>query len=213
MKAADDAFETLKNRLPTDQERQHLMRERDALGVKDNDALWRLLVVLGHYETSYAEIPTRIAQLTSEVRANISAAAEAELKAATARTRAELAKSNAKTALDIASRKASANRLQWIASSAFVLGTIFVSIGTWSYRAGNKRGDGPGKVERSHRTDEDEFYRRFTFSGPAEPRSLLRDWEREYNHRRPHLALKGRTPAEALCELGNRPQPSVQVSA
>lgn len=45
-----------------------------------------------------------------------------------------------------------------------------------------------GKVERSHRTDEDEFYRRFTFSSPSQLRELLRGWEREYNERRPHLA-------------------------
>lgn len=70
-----------------------------------------------------------------------------------------------------------------------------------------------GKVERSHRTDGDEFYRRFTFSGPTELRSLLRDWEREYNHRRPHLALRGKTPAEALCELRIKAQTPARVSA
>ncbi len=26
-------------------------------------------------------------------------------------------------------------------------------------------------------------------------------WEHEYNHRRPHLALAGKTPAERVCEL------------
>jgi hypothetical protein len=29
----------------------------------------------------------------------------------------------------------------------------------------------------------------------------LRQWEIEYNHRRPHLALGERTSAERLCEL------------
>jgi hypothetical protein len=142
--AADEAFATLKNRQPTDKERQNLMRERDALGVKDNDALWRLLVVLGHYETLYAEIPTRIAKVASDVTANVKAAAEAELKAAAARTRAELAKSVAETALEIANRRASVNHLQWITSCAFVLGVMFLSIGTWSYLAGTKRGDASG---------------------------------------------------------------------
>lgn len=50
--------------------------------------------------------------------------AEAELKAAAARTRAELAKSVAQTALDIADRRAGVNRMQWIASCAFVLGVF-----------------------------------------------------------------------------------------
>jgi len=58
-----------------------------------------------------------------------------------------------------------------------------------------------GKVERSHRTDEDEFYRRTVFRNPGELSQQLRRWEHEYNHRRPHLALRGSTPAERLCEL------------
>ena len=144
MSAADEAFATVKNRQPTDKERQHLMRERDALGVKDNDALWRLLVVLGHYETLYAEIPTRIAKVASDVTANVKAAAEAELKTAAARTRAELAKSVAQTALDIADRRASVNRLQWIASCTVVLCVTFLSIGTASYRTGLSSGDASG---------------------------------------------------------------------
>lgn len=58
-----------------------------------------------------------------------------------------------------------------------------------------------GKVERSHRTDQEEFYRRVTFRSPQELRRMLQEWEHEYNHRRPHLALGGKTPAERLCEL------------
>ena len=58
-----------------------------------------------------------------------------------------------------------------------------------------------GKVERSHRTDEEEFYRRMTFRTAAELSARLPRWEHEYNHRRAHLALAGKTPAERFCEL------------
>jgi transposase InsO family protein len=58
-----------------------------------------------------------------------------------------------------------------------------------------------GKVERSHRTDADEFYRRALFKSPEDLAKQLARWEHEYNHRRLHLALGGRTPAERLCEL------------
>jgi transposase InsO family protein len=64
-----------------------------------------------------------------------------------------------------------------------------------------------GKVERSHRTDEDEVYRRTTFRTAAELAAKLRRWEHEYNHRRLHLALAGQTPAERLCELRIRREP------
>jgi transposase InsO family protein len=57
-----------------------------------------------------------------------------------------------------------------------------------------------GKVERSHRTDEEEFYRRTSFRTVAELTAKLRDWEHEYNHRRPHLALAGKPSGCASCE-------------
>ena len=69
-----------------------------------------------------------------------------------------------------------------------------------------------GKVERSHRTDEDEFYRRAQIHGATDLARKLQAWEREYNHRRPHLALNGATPAERLCELKITPRP-VQMTA
>lgn len=51
-----------------------------------------------------------------------------------------------------------------------------------------------GKVERRHRTDEEEFYRRVTFRTRRELVHKLRAWEHEYNHRRLHLALGGKNP-------------------
>jgi transposase InsO family protein len=58
-----------------------------------------------------------------------------------------------------------------------------------------------GKVERSHRTDNEEFWRRgappdFTTALPA-----LQAWEHRYNFDRFSVALKGETPAEKLQRL------------
>jgi transposase InsO family protein len=57
-----------------------------------------------------------------------------------------------------------------------------------------------GKVERSHRTNEEEFYRANRFVSIVHCIRLLRDWEREYNTQRPHMAFKGKTPQEYLKE-------------
>jgi transposase InsO family protein len=70
-----------------------------------------------------------------------------------------------------------------------------------------------GKVQRSHRTDEDKSYRRFTFGAAAELRAALRDWEREYHQHRLHMALKGKISTECLLELRGRPHGSVGLSA
>jgi len=55
-----------------------------------------------------------------------------------------------------------------------------------------------GKVERSHRSDEQEFYQLLTYKGDVDLEAKLDEWERFYNFARPHGAFNGRTPYEAL---------------
>ena len=55
-----------------------------------------------------------------------------------------------------------------------------------------------GKVERSHRTDEEEFYRQHQFQDEQELKTRLEAWEREYNFERPHMGLGGIPPAQRM---------------
>ena len=57
-----------------------------------------------------------------------------------------------------------------------------------------------GKVERSHRTDKDEFYQLLTYKDDVDLEEKLAVWERFYNNDRPHGAHKGKTPYEVLRE-------------
>ena len=58
-----------------------------------------------------------------------------------------------------------------------------------------------GKVERSHRIDQEEFWGRERFADFEAAAVGLRAWETRYNHERFSLALQGRTPAEKLATL------------
>ena len=55
-----------------------------------------------------------------------------------------------------------------------------------------------GKVERSHRTDQEEFYQILSYKGDVDLEKKLARWERYYNLDRPHGAHNGRSPYEAL---------------
>lgn len=59
-----------------------------------------------------------------------------------------------------------------------------------------------GKVERSHRVDDEEFYQLLDRDGLTDDIHLfnhkLREWEDYYNYHRPHGALAGQTPYERL---------------
>ena len=58
-----------------------------------------------------------------------------------------------------------------------------------------------GKVERSHRSDEQEFYPRLSYKGDVDLGAKLADeWEWFYNLARPHGAHNAKTPYEALRE-------------
>jgi transposase InsO family protein len=59
-----------------------------------------------------------------------------------------------------------------------------------------------GKVERSHRVDDEEFYQLLDQGGISDDIHLfnekLREWEDYYNYHRPHGGLGGQTPYERL---------------
>jgi transposase InsO family protein len=58
-----------------------------------------------------------------------------------------------------------------------------------------------GKVERSHRTDQTEFYQLLTYTDDIDLNAKLKAWEDFYNYDRPHLSLKGKTPYEVMKSL------------
>ena len=57
-----------------------------------------------------------------------------------------------------------------------------------------------GKVERSHRSDGQEFYQLLSYKVDVDLEAKLTEWERFYNFARPHGAVNGKTPYEALRE-------------
>lgn len=55
-----------------------------------------------------------------------------------------------------------------------------------------------GKVERSHRSDQQEFYQLLSYKGDVDLEGKLAEWEAFYNFSRPHAVHQGKTPYEAL---------------
>ena len=55
-----------------------------------------------------------------------------------------------------------------------------------------------GKVERSHRIDDDEFYTGRSFTNRTSRNRAFRAWITYYNHQRPHGSLNWRPPAQHL---------------
>ena len=73
-----------------------------------------------------------------------------------------------------------------------------------------RRPEQNGKVERSHRVDQEEFWSQHDFATRSEADVPLADWERRYNHERFSVALQGRTPVEQLQAKQAAQHPNVQ---
>ena len=56
------------------------------------------------------------------------------------------------------------------------------------------------KVERSQRSDGQEFYQLLDYKDDVDLKAKLNEWERFYNCHRPHGAFNGKTHYEALRE-------------
>ena len=54
-----------------------------------------------------------------------------------------------------------------------------------------------GKVERSHRTDQEEFYQLLSSMDDVDLNEKLTKWEQFNNFNRTHGAFNGNTPSEA----------------
>jgi hypothetical protein len=147
VKTLEDSFTTLLGRQPGDAEKQALFRARDAFQIKNNDALWLLLAILGHYETLYSKIPALIAESAARVTEKTRTAAEAEFRSAGARVRSELAQSVAKAAREIADRAANTRRSQWIAACLAIAASAFIVVGGWAFGTGRRSGFDAGRAE------------------------------------------------------------------
>ena len=51
-----------------------------------------------------------------------------------------------------------------------------------------------GEAERSHGTEQLEFYQLLTYTDDVDLNEKLEEWENFYNYLRPHRSLKGKTP-------------------
>ncbi|UUZ54064.1 hypothetical protein LP419_37440 [Massilia sp. H-1] len=105
MANVEKAFARLIGRQPSEAEVKRLYHVRDALGLKENDALWLVLIALESYDAMYRKYPQMIAEhMQCSVEAQRSAiAAMADLE--TRRALASLSDAVSRTSETVASSR------------------------------------------------------------------------------------------------------------
>ena len=97
-----ETFAKIVGRHASDEERQRLYRLRDALGLRDNDAFWSIVMALEYYDSFFRRYPAELAEYTErcieDARGAFAAAAERE----TAHVQRTLSEKVAETSVAIA---------------------------------------------------------------------------------------------------------------
>ena len=132
------SFEKLLKRQPTDAEVHRLYQVRDALELKNNDALWLVLMALQHYETSYQEMPAAIEAAAASVMTKVKSTADTTMKASAESFKADMARAVLSVARDVARDTSRKQMWQWAGGA---VGVAFLTLGLMGWGAFTKGTD------------------------------------------------------------------------
>ena len=145
--ASDDLYSVFLADL-TETERERVRSYADKFGIEPTDAVWALMIVLGHYSDLYEAVPEKINITVHGILEKIRSVAAAEAESSRVRLQASLTDAVVGAAESVATRKGLRDLLKWsaIVSAAglFILGGVFVS-GYWlGFDHGRARGFNAG---------------------------------------------------------------------
>ncbi len=144
---SDDVYSVLLADL-SEKERDRVRRYADNFGIDPTDAVWALMIVLGHYSELYEAVPKKINLTVQAILEKTRSAAAAEAESSRVRLQASLTDAVVGAAESVAARKGLSELLKWssIASAAGVLllAGVFVC-GYWlGFDHGRARGFNAG---------------------------------------------------------------------
>lgn len=144
MSDLDHSFEKLLGRQPSDADRQQLYKVRDALGLKNNDALWLVLMALQHYQGQYEKFPQAIAQAAKDTLVSFKVTADATVKASAEAAKADLAQAVAAAAHEVAHNTSAKQMWQWAGGSIAVAFLCVGLFGWYMHSSGHDSGYNSG---------------------------------------------------------------------
>lgn len=129
-------FDRLLNRAPTDHEKRVLLQLQKELGISDEDGLWLVLVILGHYEQLYSQIPDRIEAAGSYAIERAKKRFELETEAERKRIQGALTDAVLETIQETTVDRVKAERRRATALAGVVAIALMLIVGFGSYRWG-----------------------------------------------------------------------------
>ena len=149
----DDAFAKVVGRQASEGERARLYRLRDALGLRDNDAFWSIVMALEHYDSFFRAYPAQLAEAAGRTiehaRAAFAAAAEREAAEVQRVLSEKVAETSVEIARKLAERPVGLHRVTLVLAAVVAFGALCVNGGYelagagrpfWAAKVGNLEG-------------------------------------------------------------------------
>ena len=151
-KKYEEKFAALFGRAVNETELRAIQRIQDILGIREDDALWGLLLALQFHTSLYEEIPGRIETAAKASRDSLIDSAKAAIGTLSAETKNEIAKAigvaSTQVAQEVAQGQRELNRrklVQWLAIAGVVLAVAMSGFGYAMHNAGRSVGREEGR--------------------------------------------------------------------
>jgi len=129
----ESAFARVVGRAPSVVERERLYRLRDALGLRDNDAFWSIVMALEYYDRLFRVYPERLAEVTDRVvegaREACAAAAAREVASVQRALAQSVAETSARLARGVAERPLAVHWVTTALAAVVAFGAMCVHAG------------------------------------------------------------------------------------
>jgi hypothetical protein len=131
--SVEEAFAKVVGRQASEEERARLYRLRDALGLRDNDAFWSIVMALEHYDSFFRRYPAELAEYTErcieDARAAFAAAAAREAAEVQRTLSEKVAETSVAIARRLAERPVGLHRVTMLLAAVVAFGALCVSAG------------------------------------------------------------------------------------
>jgi hypothetical protein len=129
----EEAFTKVVGRQASERERERLYRLREALGLRDNDAFWSIVMALDHYDSFFRQYPAQLAEQTGRciesARAAFAVAAESEAAHVQRVLSEKVAETSVEIARKLAERPVGLHRITAVLAALVAFGALCVNAG------------------------------------------------------------------------------------
>lgn len=140
-------IEDIRGRELSDEEAERLLRVQHVLNIKENDALWAVIIALEHYQRMYEDIPPQVEAAGRLAVAVVRETADAVAAAAAETAKMELAGELSKSVREIANQAARKQQWQWITAGLIAAAVSTIAAGWTSFSRGQESGIAIGYYE------------------------------------------------------------------